>query len=229
MALVDVPLASALACSQMFGVLSESTLARLMTGTTKTFFKRGSIVFGRGAPATGVHVVVSGQLTLCINAAQGGEHVIEIVGPGGCVGEAETLTERPHMVTASAVTDSQLLHIARSTILAELDRDPLFARSMIRDLSTQLYRRTSDFGNVMLHKATARVARFIIDQLDAQGAKTGCHVQLPMPKGLIASRLNMTQEHFSRTLRELSTQGRIAVKGGLIDVTDEAGLRLLAA
>ena len=229
MPLAENTLASALTCSQTFSVLANSTLARLATDTTRALFKRGSVVFSRGEPATGIHVVTSGQLTLCLNAAHGTEHVIDILGPGDCAGEAATLTDRPHLVTASAATDSHLLHVSRAAILAELDRDPAFARSIVRNLSDQLYRRTSDFGNVLLHKATSRVARFILDQLDAQDAKAGCHVHLTVAKGVIASRLNMTQEHFSRTLRELSAQGRIAVKGGEINVTDVAGLRLLAA
>ena len=81
---------------------------------------------------------------------------------------------------------------------------------------------------MLFRTALGRVARFILDQLDGQDVRDGGRVQLPVRKGLIASSLNMTQEHFSRTLRELSTHGHIEVRGGTIDVRDEITLRQLA-
>ena len=50
-------------------------------------------------------------------------------------------------------------------------------------------------------------------------------LQLVTSKGIIASRLNLTQEHFSRILRELSDTGLIAVRGREIIVLDVARLR----
>ena len=212
-----------------FSHLSQHTLERLAAGTSETEFRRGSVIFGRGAAATGIHLVSSGQLKLCIETPNGDEHVVEIVQEGDCFGEAAMLTNRLHLVTAIAVTDCVLLHIARGTLVTELERDRELAGRIIRSLSDRLYRRTSELENVLFRKAIGRVARFILDQLDGQEEKQGRRVRLPVRKGLIASSLNMTQEHFSRTLRELSTHGQIAVMGGTIDVMDEPGLRQLAA
>jgi CRP-like cAMP-binding protein len=44
-------------------------------------------------------------------------------------------------------------------------------------------------------------------------------------KGVIASRLNLTQEHFSRILHELSDKGLIAVEGRKIHIPDVDKLR----
>ena len=50
-------------------------------------------------------------------------------------------------------------------------------------------------------------------------------VTLPTSKGTIASRLNLTQEHFSRILHELSEKGLILVKGRKISIPDVEKLR----
>ena len=50
-------------------------------------------------------------------------------------------------------------------------------------------------------------------------------VTLPTSKGVIASRLNLTQEHFSRILHELSEKGLILVKGRKISIPDVEKLR----
>jgi len=220
--------ASALTNAAIFSQLSAETLGRLAAGTTETAFRRGSVVFGRGTSATGIYVVTSGQLKLCLETPQGAEHVVELLQPDDSFGEAELLTDRSHRVTATAVTDCRLLHIGRQALMAELELDKAFARRVIGTLSERLYRQTSELENVLFLKATGRVARFILDRLKLHGARTSRRVALPVRKGLIASHLNMTQEHFSRTLRELTTTGLIRVDGTMVDIIEVDKLRDVA-
>ena len=218
-----------LAQSKIFGGLAERTLQHLAIGTTERILKRGNIVFGRGTPATGIHVVVSGQLKLCIETPEGDEHVVELLNEGDSCGEAAMLTNRLHLLTAAAITDACILHIARATIEAELEQDHDLARRLIRNLSDRLYTRTSDLEVVLYRNAISRVARFLVDRMVEDGEVTTKSLRLPARKGLIASRLNMSQEHFSRTLRELSNRGHISVEGSEVAVHDLRALRQLAA
>ena len=50
-------------------------------------------------------------------------------------------------------------------------------------------------------------------------------VELSAGKSVIASRLNMTPEHFSRILHDLSAAGLIAVEGRSVRVLDLERLR----
>ena len=50
-------------------------------------------------------------------------------------------------------------------------------------------------------------------------------IRLPTSKGTIASRLNLTQEHFSRILNELTSSGLIEVEGRTIHIPDIGRLR----
>ena len=217
---------TALAGSTTFGKLPAETLGRLAAGTTEATFKRGSVVCARGDTATGVYVLMLGQLKLSIETPAGDEHVVDILESGDCFGESTALSDRKHFFTAAAVADCHLLHLSRHTLLAELERDLDLARHLIRNLSDRLYRRSTDLETILFRSATSRVARFIFEQLERSPES---HISLRMHKGLIASRLNMTQEHFSRTLRSLSSMGAIKVHGKTINVIDEAGLRQLAA
>jgi CRP-like cAMP-binding protein len=211
----------------IFNRLSVETLARLSGGTSEVQFNRGSIVFGCGTVATGVYIVASGQLKLCLETPEGVEHVVELIQEGDSFGEAALLTNRLHLVTATAVTDCQLLHVGRQTLIAELERDQELARRIIGTLSERLYRQTSTIENVLFRKAPGRVARFILDRLKTDGARSSRRVVLPVRKGLIASHLNMTQEHFSRTLRELIKSGLIRVDHEMVDVIEIDKLRHL--
>lgn len=208
-----------------FGALCAETLARLAAGSSESQFKRGDVVFRRGASATGIHVVACGQLKLSLETSDGVEHVVGFKQEGDSFGEAALLTNRLHLVTAIAVTGCKLLHVGRLTVIAELERDKELAHRIIATLSEQLYRQTSDLENVLFLKASGRVARFIIEQLKIVSARNNQRVALPIKKGLIASHLHMTQEHFSRTLRELSVAGLIRVDGIMVDVIEFDKLR----
>ena len=62
-----------------------------------------------------------------------------------------------------------------------------------------------------------------IQLIDQNG--TNVAVTLPTNKGVIASRLNLTQEHFSRILHELFELGLIVVEGRKIHIPSVANLR----
>jgi CRP-like cAMP-binding protein len=50
-------------------------------------------------------------------------------------------------------------------------------------------------------------------------------VTLPTSKAVVASRLNVTPEHFSRILHELTQRGLITVEGREIRIIEAAKLR----
>ncbi len=216
---------STLAKAAIFNLLSAGTLERLAAGAIELACRRGNVVFGRGAAATGMYVVGSGQLKLSQETREGAEHVVELLREGDSFGEAALLTHRPHLVTATAVTECKVLHIRRQTLLAELECDQELARRVISTLSDRLYRQTGEMESVLLLTATARVARFIFHRLNLEATRTSRRVALPFRKCLIASHLNMTPEHFSRTLRDLTLIGLISVKGGLVDIIEVDKLR----
>jgi CRP-like cAMP-binding protein len=211
---------STLGSTTIFRALPPETLQRLAEGTWESKFKRGGVIFGRGSVATGIHVVTTGQVKLSLDTAQGTEYVVEIMREGDSFGEAAVLTKRLHPVTAIAVTDSTILHVCRQALMAELTRDSCLANHLIGALSARLYQQTSDLEKVLFLKATGRVARYIVERCMADGKTGNRRLALPARKGLIASHLHMTQEHFSRTLRELTTGGLISVDGGIVDIIE---------
>ena len=77
---------------------------------------------------------------------------------------------------------------------------------------------------IVLSAAAIALASPALAKISVQGAES-LTVTLPTNKGVIASRLNLTQEHFSRILHELSENGLIAVKGRRITIPNVEKLR----
>jgi CRP-like cAMP-binding protein len=214
--------------SSTFGGL-PLVVEELLTSTTESKFAKSDLIFRRGDAPTGVHVLAVGHVKLCIDDPMGDEHVIEILQPGESFGEAAVLTDRPHLLSAIAIDDCSLLHVSGSHVRRELEHNHSLAQHIIGVLSGRLYRRTGDMENVLLRKALGRVAKFLLTTMETNGCNNDSAIELEVGKGLIASQLNMTQEHFSRTLHELTVRGKISVHGRRIAILNEAGLRRIAA
>ncbi|HYC35565.1 MAG TPA: Crp/Fnr family transcriptional regulator [Usitatibacter sp.] len=212
-----------LAHAPIFRGLPREDLARIASGTSTVHPERGGVLFRRGDPCEGFHFVVYGQVKLALVNDQGDEKVVEILGPGRSFGEAAMFSGNPYPVTATALADSLLLHVRRDTLFAELDRDPLLGRRMLGALSARLHMMVKDVEAMTLHSASQRVIGYLA-RLEDDGAVEG-EVTLPAQKSLVASRLNLTPEYFSRILHDLAAAGIVRVDGRRIEILDPAGLR----
>ena len=208
----------------LFNGLEAPEIARIARGTREINAARGDILFNKGDVSTGFHLIVDGQVKLAFTSSQGSEKVVDIISQGQTFGEAVMFMEKPYMVYAQALVDSRLLHISKSVILGELENDPKLGRKMIAGLSIRLHHLITDVESYSLHSARQRIIGYLLrDNLDKNG--TSITVTLPTSKGIIASRLNLTQEHFSRILHELSEIGLIVVEGRKIAIPDVEKLR----
>ena len=216
-----------LASVPLFKELAPPELARIAAGTTLLEAPRGEVVFHRGDPCVGFHVVVYGQVKLAFVSAEGNEKVVEIVAPGHSFGEALMFMEKPYIVMAQALADSLLLHVSREVVFAELERDPGFARKMLAGLSRRLHGLIADVEAYSLQSGTERVIGYLLRQDAPPGsAESDCYVvTLPTSKAVVASRLNVTPEHLSRILHELVESGLIKVEGREVTIFDAAKLR----
>ena len=217
---------SFLANIPLFRELPPADLERIAAHTRQVRALRGQILFHRGEQADGFYVVVYGQVKLSFVSARGNEKVVDVRGPGQSFGEAVMFMEHPAVVTAHVLNDSLLLHIPRATVFEELERDPRFARRMLAGLSRRLHYLMGELESASMQFGSQRLVTYLLnDCRSALGNDNVLEVTLPTSKGEVASRLNLTRQHFSRLLRELSAEGLIEVRGRSIRIRDLDRLR----
>ncbi len=215
-----------LASLPLFKELAPAEIDRIATGTTELHVPRGEILFNKGDPCTGFHLVIYGQVKLSFVTPQGSEKVVEIVGPGFSFGEALMFMEKPYVVMAQALADSLVLHVAKQAVFEGLEHDPGFAKRMLAGLSRRLHGLISDVESYSLQSGTQRVIGYLLRQDKEQASASAAYsVTLPTSKAIVASRLNLTPEHFSRILHELAEAGLIVVEGRDVVIKDVAKLR----
>ena len=209
----------------LFRGLSADEVGRIAAATSQMRAAAGTILFRKGDACTGFHVIVYGQVKLAFGASDGSEKVVEILGPGQSFGEAVMFLERPYVVFAETLADSLLLHVGKAAIVQELEHSQDFARRMLGGLAQRLHHIVGDLEGYSLKSGTQRVIGYLLREVDnAQGGRSA-EVTLPATKSVIASRLSITREHFSRILHELSDLGLIKVSGRNIRFLDLQRLR----
>jgi CRP-like cAMP-binding protein len=193
---------------------------------------RGETLFHRGDPVAGTYIVCYGRVKLSFVSPTGVEKVIEIIEQGQSFGEAVMFLEVPHVVSAQTLADSLLMLLPKETLFENIDRDPVFARRMLAGLSRRLHQLVADVEAYSTRSGTERLIGFLLRDCIGAGSEEGAaepqgsiDIELPVAKGVIASRLNLTQEHLSRILHDLSAVGLIEVRGRRIHVHDVERLR----
>jgi CRP-like cAMP-binding protein len=221
----DIKVQAFLANLPLFKEASSEEIDRIAQGTRTVHATRGETLFHKGDPVEGFYLVVYGQVKLAFTSPQGADKVVEIIGPGMSFGEAVMFLEVPHVVYAQTLADSLLLHVSKTAVFDELERNPKFARKMLGGLSRRLHGVISDVEAYCMHSGAQRVIGYLLrDAEQAEGAPQ-VDVTLPVNKGVVASRLNLTPQHFSRILHELSEAKLVSVDGRTIHIPDVARLR----
>jgi CRP-like cAMP-binding protein len=208
----------------LFAGLGAAELARLAAATSRRELKRGEFLFRQGEAPTGFYLVVHGRIELRARSPQGRERVTDIVGAGRSFGEAIMFLEKPCIVSAKALGDALLLHVAKDAVFAELERSPAFGRRIIATLSAKLHAAARELDTYALGSGEARLAAYLL-RAAAPAEQGAASVTLPAAKRAIASRLNLSAEHLSRILRHLTAEGLIEVRGRTMDIPDLARLR----
>jgi CRP-like cAMP-binding protein len=210
----------------LFNGLAPEEIARIARSTREIHATKGDILFHKGDQCTGFHLLVYGQIKLAFTSSQGSEKVVEIIGAGQSFGEAIMFMDKPYIVFAQALADSLLLHVSKAAVYEELQRDHNLCRKMLAGMAMRLHQLMNDVESYSLHSGKQRIIGYLLRELDEEDQNgTNVAVTLPTNKGIIASRLNLTQEHFSRILHELSDRDLIVVEGRKIHIPSVANLR----
>ena len=205
----------------LFEQVSRQHLAEVVRHARTLYIRRGQWVARRGEPVPGLFAVAYGMVKLTLRGATGTERVLRLVGPSQTFGEVVLFLQKPLPLDAVAVVDTRLVLVPAAPLLALTDRDPHFARSLVASLCQRMHALVCDFEATTMHGAAERLAAYL-ESLAASPEAT--RVTLPGAKKLIAARLAMTKETFSRALHELAQAGLLSVAGREVALLDRAGL-----
>jgi CRP-like cAMP-binding protein len=186
--------------------------------------KRGETIVTRGKTLPGIFAVAYGTVKLALRQTSGAERVIRLVQPGQTFCEASALLGRAAPLEAVALTPCKLVVVPSATVYALIERDPRMARLVVRTLGQRVIGLLTELESSCMQSGAQRLGSYLAGLAKADEGNDACVIRLPAPKAVIAARLDMKKETFSRLLRSLSSRGLIVVNGGAITLLDRAKL-----
>jgi len=212
----------------LFSGLSEDALATLVATMRVVQLRDGDRLFDYGQPAKHFFLVRRGQIKLFRVSVEGDEKVIEIVRRGQTFAEAVMFMEKQqgYPISAEAIEPSEVLALDQRTMMTLLRESVDTCFRLMATMSQRLRKQVNEIDKLALHNATFRLVTFLLQQVP-EGVLESPELQLTTPKNIIASRLSIKPETFSRILARLSKRGLLETHGNNIVLKNIAGLREL--
>ena len=199
----------------LFASLDKAQLERVKLHAVRVHLAEGESLFEQGDEANRFFLLIDGQIKLFRLSPAGNEKVVEIVTPGSTFGEALMFLDRPHFpVGAQALEASEVISINADDFAMMLRESVDTCFVMMGAMSQRMRGLLHEIDDISLHSATCRVATYILRH--APPCVDSFH--LPVAKQVLASRLSVTPETFSRIVRNLSDRGVIKLEGSRVTI-----------
>jgi CRP/FNR family transcriptional regulator, dissimilatory nitrate respiration regulator len=222
------PTLSTLAQLPMFRELDVNIVTRLADAARERGYTKGEIIFRAGDKPTGLFILTEGLIKEACMSADGKEKILELLDAPQSFGESALFLDAPYPYYAAALADTRLLHIDRAVFFDLAFSQPGIAMRLLRTLSERVFTLVRDVESYTTHRHVQRLAHYLIARC-SEHTESPINVTLPASKQVIASRLGMTPETFSRNLRDLGEAGFITVHGERIEIHDLARLKAFAS
>lgn len=209
----------------LFEGLSEEDGKTLAAHAKVCSLKPSEVLFRKSESATHFFLVIKGRIKLSLLSAEGSEKVVDIVSSGMTFAEAIILNGLSgYPLNATALSSSKVLCINAEEFLNILNRSPEACIKVMACLSIRLHKLMSEIDRLSLHNATYRLVSYLLESVDPEQAGV-VEVELSVPKHVIASRISVTPETLSRTLKKLCKDGLLEAHEQHVTLLDLEKLR----
>jgi CRP/FNR family transcriptional regulator, dissimilatory nitrate respiration regulator len=209
----------------LFAGFDEEQMAKVKHSMRVLQLAEGERLFDHGIHADRFFLVHSGQIKLFRLSLDGVEKVIEIVHAGQTFAEAVMFMERQNYpVSAEAICATEVYSFDNRGFVQLLRDSTDTCFRLIADMSMRLHMRLNEIDHLTLQNATYRMINYLAQQVP-DGSTATVAIELSTPKSIIASRLSIQPETFSRILSNLAREGIISVHGKQVEIHDVRKLR----
>jgi CRP-like cAMP-binding protein len=205
----------------IFHRLTKEQMERVIRRAKAVSLVDGESLFQQGDTATRFYLVTKGHIKLFRLAPDGNEKVIELVDAGHTFAEALMFLEQPrYPVGAVALSETELISVDAEDFSAILRDSIDLCMALLGDMSFRLRSLIREIDDLSLHSATCRVAAFIL----ARAPQNCDDFELDIPKHVIASRISVKPETFSRIIKSLKSKNVLEIRGSKVHLLDREAL-----
>lgn len=200
-----------------FSELPDDDIQWFLDRTQTLDYPKKSFLFQRGDPADYMYIMLDGWIKLYQLSQEGEETVQSILTRYDSFGEEAALEDTEYHYNAQVASNgAKCMAIPAAVIREKIHDDPRIAIKMLSAMTHHFSQTGLMYDHFTKLTAAQRLAAFILKlSMDRGYAKT---VKLPYNKLLVASRLCMQPETFSRAIKRLEEDTGTCIKGREITI-----------
>jgi CRP-like cAMP-binding protein len=189
---------------------------------------RGTSIFAKGDPGTGLMGVLAGAVKVSVASAEGKDVVLNIFHEGEVFGEIALLDGRPRTADATAMSDCELIVIERRDFVPFLSAHPDVMLKFIEILCSRLRRTSEQVQDITFLNLPTRLAKTLL-QLTAAEDGSAASRKAAVTQREISQMIGISRESTNKQLRTWAKRGWIRLERGGVTVVAADKLAAVAA
>ena len=184
-------------------------------GRTNASVARNTVIFRQAGPADAVFYIQKGRIKIVVTSKQGKEAVVGVLGVGDFFGEGCLIGQPRRLASAKAMTDSEIVRVARTEMIRLLQDEPEFGEVFMRHLLTRNSRVEEDLVDQLFNSSEKRLARTLL--LLANFGKDGGPqpITTSISQATLAEIIGTTRPRVSHFMNKFRRLGFIEYNGHL--------------
>jgi CRP-like cAMP-binding protein len=164
-------------------------------------YQRGDYLWRAGDPAESLTIIIRGRVKI-VRESDAGDVILEIFGEGEPVGAIAVYNYMPYPASAICLEPVTLLLLPRRDYFELLDRNPDFARAIIRELTKLVVGLTRKLEDMRGQRVEVRIAQLFLILAERMGkeSKQGIEIAIQLSRQEVADLVGTTVESAIRVL-----------------------------
>lgn len=208
---------------RLFKGVETQTVQDFANNAIARSLSKGSILCFPEDRAEHFFVLRNGWIKLSRSSVDGQEAVIDILTRNAVFGETALFGDGTYGWSAEIVEDADFLALPSKLLRSYVEKDPVLAVNLITSMTKVRKRQDGEIERFILQNAPQRVGCFLLKLIppDVVEEDLPCPaIDLPYNKSLLATRLGMTPETFSRALKTLKNNADLKIQGVTVEIND---------
>jgi CRP-like cAMP-binding protein len=212
----------------LFSDLPSTVIEHLGSYMKTRKVARGSTIFAKGDPGSGLMGVLAGMVKVSVASSEGKDIVLNIFHEGEIFGEIALLDGRPRTADATAMSDCELIVIERRDFVPFLSDHPDVTIKFIEILCSRLRRTSEQVQDVTFLNLPTRLAKTLL-QLTVNPESATPKRKVTITQREISQIIGRSRESTNKQLRVWAKRGWIRLERGGVSVLAPDKLAAAAA
>lgn len=190
---------------------------------------KGDFIYSEGEKSKGMICLVSGKFKIFRIGVGGREQILKLVRPSELTGFRNIFQSSEWINSAVAIEDSVVCLIDRNTIANILKTNTDFSFRMMKLISDELTFANERIISLTQKHVRGRLVETLLMLSEIYGLESdGKTINASLSRDDLAHHSNMTTSNAIRTLSNLATEGKIAIKRKKITLLDIPALEIIS-